>query len=95
MFAANPSAEALRAITESITITGTTGFLIAIPTDSFDVYCEVIRVIKENPHPAVLGLHIEGPYISMLRRGAHIKELIRTPRIEEVRELIAAHREVL
>jgi N-acetylglucosamine-6-phosphate deacetylase len=90
LFAANPSAEALRAITDSITITGTTGFLIAIPTDSMNVYREVIRVLKENPDPAVLGLHIEGPYISMLRRGAHIKEFIRTPRIEEVRELIAA-----
>lgn len=90
LFSANPSAEALRAITDSITNTGTTGFLIAVPTDSPAIYREVIRVVKGNPHPALLGLHIEGPYISMLRRGAHIKEYIRTPRLEEIRELIAA-----
>jgi N-acetylglucosamine-6-phosphate deacetylase len=89
LFAANSSVEALRAITDSITSSGTTGFLIAIPTDSLEVYRKVIQVVKENPHPALLGLHIEGPYISLLRRGAHIKELIRIPRIEEVRELIA------
>ncbi len=90
LFSSNPSVEALKAITDAITITGTTGFLIAIPTDSFNVYREVIRVVKENPHPAILGLHFEGPYISPLRRGAHIKEYIRTPRLEEVRELIVA-----
>ena len=45
-------------------------------------------MVKENPHPAVLGLHIEGPFISPLRRGAHIKEYIKTPTIEDVRALI-------
>jgi N-acetylglucosamine-6-phosphate deacetylase len=88
LFSANPSAEALEAITESITSSGTTGFLIAIPTNSFEVYHKVIRVVRENPHPAVLGLHIEGPYISPLRRGAHIKEFIKTPGMEEVKALI-------
>jgi N-acetylglucosamine-6-phosphate deacetylase len=88
LFAANPTAEALKAITDAITLSGTTGFLIAIPTDTPEVYNEVIRVVRENPHPAVLGLHIEGPYISTLRRGAHIKELIRIPTIENVKALI-------
>jgi N-acetylglucosamine-6-phosphate deacetylase len=90
LFAGNPSVEALRAITNSIISSGTTGFLIAIPTDSLEVYRKVIQVVKENPHPALLGLHIEGPYISMLRRGAHIKELVRIPELDEVRELISA-----
>jgi N-acetylglucosamine-6-phosphate deacetylase len=89
LFSANPSAEALRAITEAITRSGTTGFLIAIPTNSLDVYREVIRVIKENPHPSILGLHIEGPYISLFRRGAHIKEYIKSPQREEIEALIS------
>jgi len=88
LFSANPVSEALRAITDAITLSGTTGFLIAIPTDTPEVYHEVIRVVKENPHPAVLGLHIEGPFISPLRRGAHIKELIRIPTIEDIKALI-------
>lgn len=88
LFSANPTAEALRSITETIIRTGTTGFLIAIPTNSFNVYREVIRVVRENPHPAVLGLHIEGPYISPVRRGAHIKEFIKLPKTEEVKALI-------
>ena len=88
LFSANPSAESLKAITEAITQSGTTGFLIAIPTNSSDVYHEVIRVVRENPHPAILGLHIEGPFISPVRRGAHIKELIKPPTIEDVKALI-------
>jgi len=89
LFSANPTAEALRAITGAITGSGTTGFLIAIPTNSPEVYREVIRVVRENPHPAILGLHIEGPYISPMRRGAHIKEYIKLPTSEEVKALIA------
>ena len=69
LFSANPTAEALRAITGAITGSGTTGFLIAIPTNSREVYREVIRVVRENPHPAILGLHIEGPYISPMRKA--------------------------
>lgn len=88
LFSANPSVEALIAITNAITQSGTTGFLIAIPTNTSDVYHEVIRVVRENPHPAILGLHIEGPYISHARRGAHIKELIKPPTIEDVKALI-------
>ena len=88
LFSSNPHAEALKAITDSILISGTTGFLIAIPTNSPEVYNKVIRVVRENPHPAILGLHIEGPFISPLRRGAHIKEYIRTPSMEDIKALI-------
>ena len=89
LFSAHPTAEALKAITESITDSGTTGFLIAIPTNTPEVYHEVIRVVKENPHPAVLGLHFEGPYISTFRRGAHMKNYIKSPDPDEVKALLS------
>ncbi len=88
LFSSNPTAEALKSITDAITRSGTTGFLIAIPTNTFDVYREVIRVVRENPNPAVLGLHLEGPYISPLRRGAHIRDCIRRPQKEEIEALL-------
>ncbi len=89
LFSSHPTAEALKAITESITNSGTTGFLIAIPTNSPEVYHEVIRTVKENPHPAVLGLHFEGPYISTFRRGAHMKNYIKPPEPDEVKALLS------
>lgn len=88
LFSDSPSAEALTAMTESIIRSGTTGFLIALPTNSPDVYSKAIRVLKENPHPAVLGLHLEGPYISHARRGAHTMKFIRQPDIKEVEALL-------
>ncbi len=89
LFSANPNARSLKIIADAIVKTGTTGFLIAIPTNTFEVYHEVIKTVKENPHPAVLGLHLEGPYISALRRGAHIKSCIRIPQKDEIMELLA------
>lgn len=88
LFSANPSATALTAIADSIARTGTTGFLMAIPTDSSDVYRDVCGVVKANPHPALLGLHLEGPFISQARRGAHTSSLIKLPGKEEVISLL-------
>ena len=90
LFSSVPTPEVLKAITESIVETGTTGFLIAIPTNSPDVYDEVIRTVRANPHSAVLGLHLEGPYISTVRRGAHMKEYIRPPQKNELESVIAS-----
>jgi N-acetylglucosamine-6-phosphate deacetylase len=40
--------------------------------------------------PAVLGAHLEGPYISSSRRGAHDASALRTPDLEEVETLLEA-----
>lgn len=88
LFSAHPSAEALMAITDSIVRSGTTGFLIVLPTNSPDVYHEAIRTVKSNPHPAVLGLHIEGPYISKAKRGAHMIDYIKRPDRKEIESLL-------
>jgi N-acetylglucosamine-6-phosphate deacetylase len=89
LFSADPSGEALNAITGSILATGTTGFLIALPTNTTEVYSDAFRAVRENPSPAILGLHLEGPFISLGKRGAHAKELIRVPTRENVNELLS------
>ncbi|MCJ7820450.1 MAG: N-acetylglucosamine-6-phosphate deacetylase [Bacteroidales bacterium] len=88
LFSDRPSAQAMNAMADSIIKSGTTGFLIALPSNSHEVYLEAIRVIKENPHPAVLGLHLEGPYISLAGAGAHMKKHIRPPDLNEVKTLL-------
>ena len=89
LFSDSPTPEALMAITESIVRSGTTGFLIALPTNSEYVYHKAIEVIKENPHPAVLGLHLEGPFINPSKAGAHSKHHIAIPGIRDIMDLLS------
>jgi len=88
LFSSHPNAEALEVIAHAITCSGTAGFLIAMPTNTMEVYSEAFRTIREHPHPAVIGLHLEGPYISDARRGAHARKLIRPPSLEDVSALL-------
>jgi N-acetylglucosamine-6-phosphate deacetylase len=88
LFSANPSAEALTSVAHSIIKSGTTCFLIVLPTNTDEVYREAIATLKYNPQPAVLGLHLEGPFINPSRRGAHMTELIRPPDIKNVETLL-------
>ncbi len=89
LFSDNPTPEALEAITGAIVKSGTTSFLIAMPTTSAEIYRKAIKAIREYNHPAILGLHLEGPFISRLRAGAHAKEHIRVPGVNEIKELLA------
>ena len=45
-------------------------------------------MVKENPHPALLGVHLEGPYLNPIKRGAHIIKYIKRPEKKEVEELL-------
>lgn len=88
LFSETPTPEALKAISDAIVRTGTTGFLIAIPTNTFEVYKKVTAVARANPMPAVLGFHFEGPYISTQRRGAHFLSCIKKPDRDEIDSLM-------
>jgi N-acetylglucosamine-6-phosphate deacetylase len=88
LFSSNPTPEALASIAGSIVSTGTTGFLLALPTNTPDVYRAAFRTVSESDNPALLGLHMEGPYISHPRRGAHAPELIVRPTTENLSALL-------
>ncbi|MGN6249695.1 MAG: N-acetylglucosamine-6-phosphate deacetylase [Ginsengibacter sp.] len=88
LFSNAPSAEALKAMTEALLKVGTTAFCPTLATNSMEIFYEAIKVVKENPHPAVLGLHLEGPYINPIKKGAHITEHIKKPERKEVEQLL-------
>lgn len=88
LFSSNPTREALDRIAASIVATGTTGFLLALPTNAPDVYRAAFRTVGDSAHTALLGLHMEGPYISHTRRGAHAPELIQKPTAVNVAALL-------
>ena len=88
LFSAKPTAQALKSMADSLVATGTTGFFPTLATNSMEIFREAIKVVKENPHPAVMGLHFEGPYINPLKRGAHIVQYIKRPEKKEVEDLL-------
>lgn len=84
----NPTKKALNTITNSIIQTGTAGFLIVTPTNSFNAYRKIISILKQNPHPALLGLHLEGPYINKERGGAHNRGYIKKTDKKKIKALL-------
>jgi len=90
LFSNKPIPTALKSMTDGLLSSGTTGFYVTLATNSMEIFHEAIKVVKENPNPAVLGLHFEGPYLNPVKRGAHIKEYIKRPEKKEVEELLKA-----
>lgn len=90
LFSNAPTSTALKSMTESLLSVGTTGFYVTLATNSMQVFQEAIKVARENPHPAILGLHFEGPYINPVKRGAHIFEYIKRAEKKEVEALLKA-----
>jgi N-acetylglucosamine-6-phosphate deacetylase len=43
-----------------------------------------IAMRRDGPLPEILGVHLEGPYLNPLRRGAHRPQDLRAPDVEEM-----------
>lgn len=60
---------------------GTTGYLPTLISDELSVIDRAMRAVEaavEQGVPGVLGIHIEGPFISKERKGIHNPDLFRT-----------------
>ena len=80
LFNADPTVEAIRTIGAAHARFGTTGFLPTLISDDFDVIRAGIAAVDaaiEAGVPGVLGIHIEGPFINVARRGIHDAARIR------------------
>jgi len=80
LFNAEPTVEAIRAIGEAHRRFGTTGFLPTLISDDLDVVAralDAVRAAIEAGVPGVLGIHIEGPYLNVARKGVHSSEKLR------------------
>jgi N-acetylglucosamine-6-phosphate deacetylase len=80
LFNDSPTVEGIRAIGAAHGRFGTTGFLPTLISDDLDVLATAIRAVDEAivaGVPGVLGIHIEGPFISEARKGVHDASLFR------------------
>src|SRR5438067_1608322 len=72
---------------ERMRSTGVTRCLPTLITSSFDRFAANARVLARSTHPAIAGLHMEGPYLSPEdgARGAHPREHVTAARIDDFR----------
>ena len=74
LFTAAPTVDSLRTIGAAHRQYGTTGFLPTLISTRFDVMREAVSAVAEAiaiGTPGVLGLHLEGPFLSPERKGVH------------------------
>ncbi len=88
LFSEALSEAALTGMADALVRSGTTSFLVTLATNTLEVFEKAITIVKENLHPALLGLHLEGPYLNPVKRGAHPEKLIRTPERKEIEALL-------
>jgi N-acetylglucosamine-6-phosphate deacetylase len=75
-----PDLEGIRTICAAHARFGTTGLLPTLITDTVEVTTRTIAAglaARQAQVPGFLGLHLEGPHLSVARKGAHDPNLIR------------------
>ena len=80
LFNDSPSVEAIRAIGSAHRKFGTTGFLPTLISADLDVVAKAIEAVQSalsEGVPGVLGIHIEGPFLNVERKGIHDPDKIR------------------
>jgi N-acetylglucosamine-6-phosphate deacetylase len=74
LFNDEPSVATIRTIGAAHRRFGTTAFLPTLISEDFTVIARAIKAVRQamdSRVPGVIGVHIEGPFISAARKGAH------------------------
>ncbi len=98
LLAAHPTPEAVSLTAEYCRSGGATLCLPTVATNSLDVFYRAIDAVKAYlaaGGKGVWGLHLEGPWINKVKRGAHPERFIHAPGVEEVESILAYGRGVV
>lgn len=98
-FTQYPTEETIQDIYESSLALGTTHVLpclITSPTENILKGIEATRsFMQKNPGSGVLGMHLEGPFLNLAKRGAHLAAYVRKPTNSELEEIIKYGKDVI
>jgi N-acetylglucosamine-6-phosphate deacetylase len=91
LLAVHPTVDALQDLYEYCKNGGAALFQPTAATNDLDVFhrcIDAVRAYWQSGGKGCIGLHLEGPWISVEKRGAHPKEFIHSPSFQEVKDLL-------
>ncbi len=97
MFNDNPSVATLRRIAKAHRSLGVSSILPTLITDTPDqtrAAIDAARAALTDGVPGIAGLHLEGPHLSVVRKGAHDAALIRPMEPADLEQLIDAKQSI-
>jgi N-acetylglucosamine-6-phosphate deacetylase len=98
-FTQNPTEESIDDIYQSSLRLGTTHVLPCLITSPLENILKGIEAIQnymaQNPRSGVLGMHLEGPFLNPLKRGAHLAEYVKKPTDNELQTIIEHGKDVI
>lgn len=93
----HPTVDGIATICRAHAPFGTTALLPTLITDTPETMAAAVAAGIEAAQarvPGFAGLHLEGPHLSLARKGAHDPKLIRPMTEDDLSALVAAHREL-
>jgi N-acetylglucosamine-6-phosphate deacetylase len=98
LFAVYPDPASLKLMHEYCVAGGAVLHLPTVATNTKEVFKKSVDAIRNywsNGGKGIFGLHLEGPWLNKEKRGAHVAELIHTPTVSEVKELLEYGKDVI
>ena len=92
LFAGTPVVEALEQMEDDLLSQGTIGFFATIGTNTNDIVewgIESAKTYRDKCKGNFWGLHLEGPYLNPIKRGAHPEKFIKKGTLAEVEKWIS------
>lgn len=91
LLAVYPEAASLHKLYDYCSKGGASHFQPTVATNATEVFfacIDAVRAYWKEGGKGCIGLHVEGPWLHPVRKGAHLEKFIHSPSVEEAKELL-------